>query len=1379
MQQITPEFIKQCLLTATDYKNTRLIKQALQDNQENTFEIICNTIKEVLNWDPIKNFHPPMAKLYALRLSKDLIDIFNMRFVNLFEALTLESLKYYAEYGGPNTDPNRGTNLFGENMEKDIRQIGMSLVRLALECIHAWAQFFPSTPLGSPTKFIQLYNEIKNKGYQFPAWTYYKEDFVISHKSEKFSNVVDLLNSSQQEQPIKIVNNPSTQINPPISQTPVGQTPGDPKLNIVQKSNLVIQRCHDLINEVGDICSHNLNCDPKLFDRLKDEAIAKNQEMDILVNELIDQDEEDLAAEVMLEMDNLQTLEKDLNALNQKTNQEFRKKYMKNRPDYALQQYQIQQQQEQQRRQAAEQQEAERLARIKQQAIQDENEKERLKQIRQRELDQENQRNLEILKKQKEDEELKEKQRQEQERKKKEEEKEKEKQIQIQKQEDEKKKEKQEQELKEKEERERKIKQEEEQMKLKKLLEEEREKKKKEEEEQMNQKKKLEEEENLRKQKQHEEELKKQREYEEEQKRINQEEINKKQQQQENQIVLNNSDEKKALELIGANKFQYSQIQSQGGDQQQFKTSQFQHPMDRSQVQMKIQKPISHSSLGLNPQPQIKKINGDLSGAPDLLQENKQQMNQFEKKQLEILQQQVENLQRDKGQLQKQLEEEENRNKKLKEDVYQLNGGGNRISEDLKSLQTKFDQLQQEKILIQNQLTSTLQQFNEYKSNSERLKQQQKDQNDLELNNYKIERQQLFSEKQALLRQLDQLKAQSTNHVEIQDKQFQNEQVIAQQKREIENLKQEKEIIQKNLQKEIDLSKIKLNDQQSFSDTLNNQLNIYKTQLEKSQKDYLILQESQKRSNDELLQQVFEARRENLATKQQLNSIQLQYSDKEAEYKQLQQSYQAVQKENQQLKKNLESAQQQIDQFIQKNMDNRSSTLLQQKLQQKLDEIDKLKEDHKIILKEKDEYYKQRIDDLTQDRQKLQKDVFELQQQAQQNQLATIEAIQKQNQLQLKMPPKNHSKSQVSELESIQHQQNNQQIEISEVQGKANISIKEVNAAIDNNPIIQVQCPIAVFKHFPKNKKFYPEQIPQKSKNINAECLDLIFPYSSPEDYFNNKPQKQRKGKVIQSNQNFDDISHLNKDNLTFYKQRCLGSQGILYEEYGLQFGLLYSTQVSQNKTYFTYGLYIQNTQGVKQDFTVQFLEVEKFQQFWASPQEFIKTLDEDSNDLIEILIGSNKIPQQILTLQISHYETHPFQIYIPNHICQQIIYREIKVNEFKNKWKQYITNQIRTPLLNLNKGVMKDIYNFQKQIPKIIILNNNKVNDFELGIDEIKLGGLGYFLDIQFLIKFEILPNDKICIYLSFESKYNTKRQILEQILNGYAFILGDGKSL
>lgn len=53
-------------------------------------------------------------------MGKDLIDIFNMSFVNRFEVLALDSYKYYAEFGGPNNDPSRGTNLFGENMGTQI-----------------------------------------------------------------------------------------------------------------------------------------------------------------------------------------------------------------------------------------------------------------------------------------------------------------------------------------------------------------------------------------------------------------------------------------------------------------------------------------------------------------------------------------------------------------------------------------------------------------------------------------------------------------------------------------------------------------------------------------------------------------------------------------------------------------------------------------------------------------------------------------------------------------------------------------------------------------------------------------------------------------------------------------------------------------------------------------------------------------------------------------------------------------------------------------------------------------------------------------------------------------------------------------------------------
>lgn len=66
-----------------------------------------------------------------------------MRFINKFEDITLDSLRFYAEFGGPLNDQNRGFNLFGENLEKDTRSYGTSLVRLAMECIKAWALFFP------------------------------------------------------------------------------------------------------------------------------------------------------------------------------------------------------------------------------------------------------------------------------------------------------------------------------------------------------------------------------------------------------------------------------------------------------------------------------------------------------------------------------------------------------------------------------------------------------------------------------------------------------------------------------------------------------------------------------------------------------------------------------------------------------------------------------------------------------------------------------------------------------------------------------------------------------------------------------------------------------------------------------------------------------------------------------------------------------------------------------------------------------------------------------------------------------------------------------------------------------------------------------------
>lgn len=59
--------------------------------------------------------------------------------------------------------------------------------------------------------------------------------------------------------------------------------------------------------------------------------MAKHEEMDLLVNDLIDVDEEDLAAEAMIEMDNLKALSEDINNLIASPTslwKQFRSKYM-------------------------------------------------------------------------------------------------------------------------------------------------------------------------------------------------------------------------------------------------------------------------------------------------------------------------------------------------------------------------------------------------------------------------------------------------------------------------------------------------------------------------------------------------------------------------------------------------------------------------------------------------------------------------------------------------------------------------------------------------------------------------------------------------------------------------------------------------------------------------------------------------------------------------------------------------------------------------------------------------------------------------------------------------------------------------------------------
>lgn len=65
----------------------------------------------------------------------------------------------------------------------------------------------------------------------------------------------------------------------------------------------------------------------------------------------------------------------------------------------------------------------------------------------------------------------------------------------------------------------------------------------------------------------------------------------------------------------------------------------------------------------------------------------------------------------------------------------------------------------------------------------------------------------------------------------------------------------------------------------------------------------------------------------------------------------------------------------------------------------------------------------------------------------------------------------------------------------------------------------------------------------------------------------------------------------------------------------------------------------------------------------------------------------------------------------------------------------------IRSDLLVLNMNVFESVQNLITMIPRLCVLNHHKTNDYDMGIDELKLGGCGSIFDNQFWIK---VPNQQ-----------------------------------
>ena len=132
-----------------------------------TIETVLAGIKKTLSTQKSN----PLAKLIAVKMAKDCMEIFNDNFVEQAQKSILPEMDKIALFEMENKDINKGSHLFTNQNDKDenLKKIGISLYSLVLECIFVWSKWFPINPdTKSFSDYRLVYERLVIFNIQFP-----------------------------------------------------------------------------------------------------------------------------------------------------------------------------------------------------------------------------------------------------------------------------------------------------------------------------------------------------------------------------------------------------------------------------------------------------------------------------------------------------------------------------------------------------------------------------------------------------------------------------------------------------------------------------------------------------------------------------------------------------------------------------------------------------------------------------------------------------------------------------------------------------------------------------------------------------------------------------------------------------------------------------------------------------------------------------------------------------------------------------------------------------------------------------------------------------------------------------------------------------------
>ncbi|CAK82901.1 unnamed protein product (macronuclear) [Paramecium tetraurelia] len=263
---------------------------------------------------------------------------------------------------------------------------------------------------------------------------------------------------------------------------------------------------------------------------------------------------------------------------------------------------------------------------------------------------------------------------------------------------------------------------------------------------------------------------------------------------------------------------------------------------------------------------------------------------------------------------------------------------------------------------------------------------------------------------------------------------------------------------------------------------------------------------------------------------------------------------------------------------------------------------------------------------------------------------------------------------------------------------------------------------------------------------------EMIYPYLTAEEYYQKKI-RPHKGIVLQCKRTIPSMI-INQQNLQLYKMYHLNrvNNTIFVDNSELKIAVIKQIQKVGSQFYINYGIYFK-TDVQSLNLKAYMKNLMNFETLWTSQQEIQQNLQRKQQLLLEVSIKLQQSEISEVPILEVNYNNKIQQVLLPLQILSLIQYRKISKIGYQRKWK---TAKIyRSEVFEYNTLILSNHLDITRLNECFSITNPEKLDSYAQGLDEIKYFAQFQlqFYNLEGIIKFELMPNQKMIIFVGLEN--------------------------